>query len=215
MQALCVVCFKHCRRYWVSDCKLWCHHQSSCRCYDPWAGGVEISSGVSCKMYFLVVPKVQLLGKDRWNLTKPLNSSSCSKGPVSYCCSSSLRRQKTISRKNTLLTQNFFPVSNSNMWFWEHKNRFVLVVSVVLRSNSSTAWARFHHVWDNSPGTKAHHVHTRMIRFASCSDFQFISSSIKSSAFQNKNLLAAVEWLLLKLTKKARGLFSKKKIRNH
>lgn len=94
-----------------------CHHQSSCRCYDPWAGGVEIYSGVSCKIYFLVVPKVEPLGKDRY--TKPLNSSSCSKGPVWHSCFPSLWRQKIISRKNVLLTQNCFPVSNFNMWFWE------------------------------------------------------------------------------------------------
>lgn len=144
---------------------------------------MKTSSGVSCKIYFLVVPKVECLGKDR--CTKPLNSSSCSKGPVSHYCFPSLRRQKTVSRKNILLNQKCFPVSNFNM---DSKSFFTDSTKIILFCGFSGSEKQQHlslsMVFTTfRTAAQAPKLTTWMTRFALCFDFQFISASTKSLIF--------------------------------
>lgn len=130
--------------------------------------------------------------------------------------SPSLRRQKNMSRKNILLTQNCFSVSNFNMWFWElcyrqHKNRFVLVASVVLRSNSSTAWARFSPCSGQQPRHQS--LPCAHLDDQACILLWFSIYLCKHKVFDflKQKFAVAVEWLLLQLTRKVRGLWKENK----
>lgn len=142
---------------------------------------METSSGVSCKIYFLVVPKVELLGKDR--CTKPLNSSSCSKGPVSHYCFPSLRRQKTISRKNILriASQSVILICDSKSFFTDSTK--IILFCGFSGSEKQQQLSLIMVFTTFRTAAQASKLTTWMTRLAPCSDFQFISASTKSLIF--------------------------------